>query len=334
MNPVRIATLRYDLPGAVVSDAQLAGELDCEPADVERISGGRLRYSAPDGEGPSHLALRASQSALSAHGLVVADLDFIVLATNTADYFFPGSACLLQAMLEAPTVGCLDLRAQCSNFIVSLDVSSRFIQTGAYDRILVAVAEVPSHHNRMDGEELALAAGMCDAAVAFVLEKGEGAGQVLSAVSLTDGTLHKDYWCEAPASRYIQSNDIRRGHRMTRAMLDDGLVYPRANLEGLRASAVREMPTLLDRALAEAGLNRVDAAIVAHVDGQARAGLASIALRKAGRIVEDDLLYSMGTALPLAFERARCSGALAPGETVALITAGAGATWGAAVLVA
>lgn len=334
MNPVRIATLRYDLPGPVVSDAELAREVGCDEAAIASISGGRLRYSAPDGEGPSHIGLRASQAVLDAHDISVADVDFIVFATNTADYFFPGSGCLLQGMLEAPTIGCLDLRAQCCNFIVGLDVSSRFIATGVYERILLVVAEVPTHHNRMDGEQLALAAGMSDAAVAILLEAGEGAGQFLSAASAIDGSRHKEYWCEGPASRYIEGPGISRGHRLTRAMVEDGRVYPRADLQALRESAARETPAILDQALERAGLEKVDTAIVAHVDSEARAELAAIASKRAGRIVEDDLLYSMGTALPLAFERSRSAGTLAKGESVALVTAGSGASWGAAVLLA
>ena len=73
---------------------------------------------------------------------------------------------------------------------------------------------------------------------------------------------------------------------------------------------------------------------MAHVDTDARASLAEIASAKAGRVVEGDLLYAMGASLPIAFERARTSGAVAAGETVALLTSGSGASWGAAVLVA
>jgi 3-oxoacyl-[acyl-carrier-protein] synthase-3 len=332
--PVRIATLRYDLPGPVVSDGELAAELGCGAAELQSYSAGRLRYSAPDGEGPSHLALRATRAALQSLGRDVADLDFIVFATNTPDYFFPGSACCLQAMLEAPTIGCLDVRSQCTNFIVGLDVASRFVATGAYGRIALAVAEVPSHHNRMDGHELTLAAGMSDAAVVALLEPGEGSGQLLSAVSAVDGSRHKEYWCEAPASRHIEGPEIARGHRWTLAMLDDGRVFPRADLEALRETAARETPALLERALADAGLEKVDAAIVAHVDRTAQARLADVASAKSGRIVEDDVLYSMGASLPLAFERLRNSGALEAGETVALLTSGSGASWGAAILVA
>ena len=334
MNPVRIATLRYDLPGPAVTDGELAGELGCSAADVHSYSGGGLRHSAPDGEGPSHLAQRAAVAALESRGLGVDDLDFIIFSTNTADLFFPGSACCLQALLEAPTVGCLDIRSQCTGFIVGLDLASRFVATGTYGRVGLAVAEVPSHHNRMDGQELALAAGMSDAGAVMLVEAGEGSGQVLSAVSAVDGSRHQEYWCEAPASRHLKDTGIKRGHRWTIEMIEAGRIYPKADLPALRETAVREAPAILAEALSRAGLEKVDAAIVAHVDTEARVSLAEIASAKAGRVIDNDLLYSMGASLPIAFERARTSGALAAGETVALLTSGSGASWGAAVVVA
>ena len=77
---------------------------------------------------------------------------------------------------------------------------------------------------------------------------------------------HQEYWCEAPASKHVESTSIKRGHRWTTEMLEAGLIYPKADLPALRETAVRETPAILAEALSRAGVEKVDAAIVAHVD--------------------------------------------------------------------
>lgn len=331
MRSARIAVLRYDLPGAV-ADGELADTLSLSSEAVGRWSRSLRRYEAADGEGPADMAARAASAALAELGLSADAVDMLVFATNTPDLWFPGSACVLQALLDAPTVACLDVRSQCTGFITALDTARRFVATGDRARVLVAAAEVPSHHNRRDGLEPALSCGMSDAAVAAVLEAGEGPGEVLATVCRTDGKDHQAYWCEAPASRNLDDTGVRRGRRLTRQMIEDGRIYPRADLAVLRDIAVREVPPILEEALAEAGIDRVDAAVVAHLDGRTEDELATLIAKRADRIVRGQVLYSMAAALPLRLAMAKECGDVVAGETVAMVTAGAGASWGAAIV--
>jgi 3-oxoacyl-[acyl-carrier-protein] synthase-3 len=332
MRPARIAALRYDLPGSGVGDDELASELSLAAGEVARWSRSLHRHEAADGEGPADMASRAAVAALAELGREPGDVDFFVFATNTPDHWFPGSACVLQALLDAPTVACLDVRSQCAGFVVALDLARRFIATGTNARVLVAAAEVPSHHNRRDGEQPALACGMSDAAAVAVVEPGEGRGEILAVQCRTDGSAHRSYWCEAPASRNLEDSGVRRGQRLTRRMIEDGRIYPRADLVALRETALREVPGILQRALEEASLDSVDALLVAHLDCETREGLERSIADRAGRVLSSDVLYSMAAALPLGLARAVERGEVETGESVALVTAGAGASWGAAII--
>jgi 3-oxoacyl-[acyl-carrier-protein] synthase III len=93
-----------------------------------------------------------------------------------------------------------------------------------------------------------------------------------------------------------------------------------------------ELPGLLDRALDEASLKTVDVVLVAHLDPQTEDALALSLGSECGRVIHSDLLYGVGASLPLALARETEAGRIGAGESVALLTAGSGASWGAAVL--
>lgn len=332
MRSVAITALEAELPSAVVRDADLAAEFGLGEEAVAAWSRGRERRESPDGEGPAALAARAASRAMASRGLEPADIDFLVFATNTPDMFFPGSACVLQRELPFRTIGSLDVRSQCTGFLTAVDVASRFVATGMYGRVLVAAADTPSHFNRRDGGTPQLSCAMGDAAAVALLEAGEGAGQVLTMRLHSDGSRHQDWWCEYPASRYREGDTIRGRNRLPDEKAAQGLHFPVADLDRLRDLALERVPGAFAEALAAAGLPAVDATLVAHLDARVEAELPALLGAAAGRILTPDFLYPGGSALPVLLALAKADGRVKAGETVALATAGAGATWGCGVV--
>ena len=135
MKRVRLASLVPELPKDKVDDGGLAELLGIKTDEVSAFSKGRARFFSPDGEGPADLAERAARRLFEREGLEPADVDFILFATNTPDITFPGSACFLQRALDCGTVGCLDVRSQCTGFLVALDIARRFVGTDIYRRV-------------------------------------------------------------------------------------------------------------------------------------------------------------------------------------------------------
>ena len=332
MSSTRIASVAYELGATRVDDAQLSQELRLPLDRVAELSRHRLRYSAPDGVGPADLAAGAARRALRNAGMAPQDVDFIIFSTNTPDYTFPGSACLLQAAIGARTIGCLDVRAVCSGFLVALDLARRYCIGGRYGRVLVAAAEVPSHQNRYDGIDPEIACLTGDAGCAAVVRAGEGALQILGCRTLTDGSRHRILWCEFPASRNLVSHGVSRGERLTRSAIEEGRIFPIVDFDGLRAAAIEGLPRVLDAALAEAGSSHVDAALIAHLDPRTEADVAELVAPRVGRVINSDMTYAYSASVPLALGRALETGAVHAGETVALLTAGGGASWGACVV--
>jgi 3-oxoacyl-[acyl-carrier-protein] synthase-3 len=318
----RLAALDYELPATAVTDEELAASLGIDVSAVADLARGRARHLAPDGEGPADLAARAVTRVLERQGLGYGDLDLIVFATNTPDYTFPGSACVLQGILGMSGLGAMDVRAHCVGFLAALDVAARFVATDTYQRVLVVAGDVPSHMVRLDGRDPQLACLTADAAAVALVEAGSGPGEILTAVHATDGRLHRQLWCAAPASRRSWGEGIARGMRITHDDIAEGRIYPTVDLSALRETALARVPEAFAAALAAAGLDRVEATVVCHLDPGTGAG----------RIIRSELLYSLAAALPSALARAQAAGQVASPCHVALTTAGSGASWGTAIV--
>lgn len=332
MRNVSITAIEEELPGDIVGDDALATELGMDAATVGRWSRGLPRFESPDGVGPAALAARAGARVLAARGLAAADIDMVVFATNTPDMFFPGSACLLQAALACRTVGGLDVRSQCTGFLTAIDVSRRFVATGMFERVLVAAADTPSHFNARDGRTPELSCAMGDAAAVVLLEAGSGPGEILAVDVRNDGSRHRDFWCEFPASRFREGTTLPERNRLPADKAAEGRHFPSADLDRLREFALGKLPPLFASTLARAGVEGVDATFVAHLDARVEGELPALLGRAAGRIEVPDTLYSGGSALPVLLARARRAGRVASGQTVALVTAGSGASWGCGVV--
>lgn len=332
MRSVAITSIEAELPGDLVSDKALASEFGVDEELVSKWSRGRRRYESPDGVGPAALAARAASRALTSRGLSPSDVNLIVFATNTPDMFFPGSACLLQSLLGCDTVGGLDVRSQCTGFLAALDTSWRFVATGMFDRVLVAAADTPSHFNARDGRAPELACAMGDAGAVVLLEAGEGPGEVLGVTVHTDGANHQDYWCEYPASRFREGTTLPERNRLPVSKVEAGLHYPSVDLGALRQAALTHVPQVFEETLSRLGLSSVDATLIAHLDPRVEAELPAKLGAAAGRIEVSTTLYSGGASLPVLLAEARSQGRLRSGETVALVTAGSGASWGCGVV--
>jgi len=330
---VRVAAIAGETAAEILDDASLARQLGVEVEHVARRSRGLVRASAPDGQGPASLSSRVARRVTETAGVGPNDLEMIVFATTTPDITFPGSACLLQAELDVRAgAACLDVRSQCTGFLTALDVGRRFVGCGTYARVLVVAADVPTHILRYDGQDLDLAVLAGDAAAVALLDSGDGGGSVLSCVTRTDGRRYREFWCEFPASRHMIRRGVARGERVCRDAFESGAMYPRVDFDALRATALRELPSIFEAALREAGVQKVDAAIVAHVSPAVEDELRAALAPRVGRFIERRAAYGFGSTLPLALADAVAIGDLRSGETIAIATAGAGASWGAAVL--
>jgi len=145
MRRSRILGLGHYVPERVVTNDDLAALMDTNDAWIRERSGIReRRHITPGSITCSEMGARASRQALAAAGIEAGQVDLIIFATLSPDYFFPGNGVFLQELLGCDTVGALDVRNQCTGFVYGLAVADQFVRTGMHEHVLVVGAEIQS----------------------------------------------------------------------------------------------------------------------------------------------------------------------------------------------
>src|SRR5262245_53919898 len=119
----RIAGIGAYLPERVVSNHDLTKFLDTTDEWIVQRTGIRERRFTRQGEGTAAMGAEAARRCLADAGWSPDEIDFVIFATLSPDHFFPGAGCYMQAMLDLPKIGVLDIRNQCSAFLYGLTVA-------------------------------------------------------------------------------------------------------------------------------------------------------------------------------------------------------------------
>ncbi len=146
----KITGLGFYVPDNIVTNQDLSKMMDTNDEWIIERTGIEERRWIPKGseDSTSVMGAKAAKIAIERSGLTKDDIDFIVFATLSPDYYFPGSGVQIQDMLDMPTIGAIDIRNQCSGFVYALSTADQFIKTGMYKNILVIGSEY--HSNGLD----------------------------------------------------------------------------------------------------------------------------------------------------------------------------------------
>lgn len=328
MRKSEILGLGQFLPERIVTNHDLAKMFDTDDEWIQQRTGIVERRFTEDGVGPSDLAVPAAQQAVKAAGLEMSDIEFIIFATLSPDYFFPGSGCVLQEKLGLGGIGALDVRNQCSGFIYGLAVADAFIKTGMYDRILLVGAEVHSSGLEFSdrGRDVTVLFG--DGAGAAVLGATEADRGIMSTHLHADGAYARDLWIEIPASRLMP--------RVNEEFIREGRHYPKMNGKKVFKKAVEKLPEVIHEALAANGLTVDDIDLL--VPHQANLRINELVGRTLKlppeKIYNNIQRYGNTTAgsIPIALNEAIQEGRVKKGDIVMLASFGSGFTWASCVL--
>ncbi len=324
-----VVGLGYHLPEKILSHGDVA-KITGNWSEAELNVGGiEKRCFAADGLGASDLGFEAARVALQDAGLSPGEVEFIIFATMSPDFVFPGGGCLLQEKLGCRTIGALDVRAQCTGFLQGLLIAEQFLRTAAYRNVLVVGSEVLSSYLEPGRSPLEVAGCFGDGAGAVVLAAAEANRRVpLTVVTHTDASRLEEFWCEFPASRNFPQ-------RVTPEHLRAGLHLPRVNRKGVLEMARRRLPEAIEEVLAQAGARPRDVAklFVQVLDAsQAEAiGVTSGFAAKQVVPVGEKTGTVGAAALPVALGLQVAGGGVARGDLVCLASLGAGINWGAAL---
>ena len=305
-------------PEKVVTNFDLEKEWDTSNEWIVQRSGIHERRFAT-AEEPTHvMAARAAEAALADAGIPATDLDLIIVGTCLTEYFTPSVACLVQAEIGANTIPAYDISAGCTGFIYSLSTAYQFIETGAFERIMVIGAENITRFLDKGDRSTAILFG--DAAGAVIIEATDEPSGLYGFMLGSDGS-DKDV--------------IRLNTSSNRGNFEEGH-YIQFQGQRVFKFASRVLGKACHQALDNAGLTLDDVDwIIPH---QANKRIIKAAARDMGVPLErfiiniDKYGNTSSASIPLALYEGIESGKIKRDATILMVAFGAGLTWGAAVL--
>ncbi len=191
----------FFVPEKVVTNDDLAAMMDTSDEWIQERTGIITRRFVVDGQSTTDLAIPAAEAALKSASLAVDDIDLIIFATCTPDYFLPGSGCLLQDRMGFREIGALDVRVQCSGFVYGLSIADQYIKTGMYRNILLIGAEVQSTGMDLSDEGRDVSVLFGDGAGAVVVSATDEDRGIMSTHLHSEGKYARELWVEFPSTR-------------------------------------------------------------------------------------------------------------------------------------
>lgn len=334
MNKSIIKGLGYYVPENVVTNADLAklmttsDEWITERTGIKERRHRRERYD--DKETTSFLGFKAAEKAIKNAGLTAEDIDYIIFATLSPDYYFPGCGVLIQEMLGCRTVGALDIRNQCSGFVYAMSVADAFIKAGGYKNILVIGADVHSFGLDFSDEGRGVSVIFGDGAGAIVLSasNNENAGNILSVNMHSEGKYAGELAVKFPGTKYGWSDRLLSEPEV----LTKKEIYPYMNGNFVFKHAVTRFPETIKEALDKAGKTVQDLDML--IPHQANIRIAQYVQQLLGlpdeKVFVNIQKYGNTTAasIPIALCEAVEQGRIKRGDLVCLSAFGSGFTWG------
>ena len=339
------------IPKNVVPNAKLTRIMDTTDEWIRSRSGIEQRYYADNGEGSAELGMRAAEAALGAAGKTKDDVDAVVFATMTPNFFFPGNGPVLQSRMgfreSLPT---FDIRQQCSGFLYGLDLADSLIQSRKYNRILLVGADVHTPFMpwekgwastigepiaEISAEDYAFNTSIRDRTVLF----GDGAGAVvieasengqrgfLTARLFTDGSNIE--------ALYVPGVGFRKRPYVTAEQLDHADPIPVMEGREVFKEAVSRMPQSVRAVCDAAGfaVNDIDVLLIHQANLRIVEGVAKQLQLPADKVPHNIERYGNTTAgtLPILFHECLSDGRIQPGMLVCFTALGSGLHWGAAL---
>jgi 3-oxoacyl-[acyl-carrier-protein] synthase-3 len=347
MPRTKIAGIGMYVPQNVVTNNDLLKYMDTSDEWIrERTGIIERRYADRTKETTTTMGVEAAKIAIERAGITPQDIDFIIFATLSPDYYFPGCGVLLQRALKIKEIGALDVRNQCSGFVYAISIADQFIKTGMYKNILVVGSE--KHSFGLDfstrGRNISVIFG--DGAGAVVLQPAENENQgILSTHLHSNGDhaellamynpgTHANHWTAQPLADF---NDGEIADMfMSHAMIDHAQNFPFMDGLSVFKTAVIKFPEVIREALAANNFKPSDIKLL--IPHQANLRISQFVQQKLG--LSDEQVYNniqyygntTAASIPIALCEIWEKGKIKDGDLICLAAFGSGFTWASALL--
>lgn len=338
------------IPSNVVRNDALAKIMDTSDEWIRTRSGIEQRYYADPGQGSVELGMIAAEQALESARVDKGDIDAVIFATMTPNYFFPGNGPVLQAKMGFPEIPTFDLRQQCSGFLYALDLADSLIQSGKYRRLLVVGSEAHTPfmpwQNGFDStigrgsaditpEQFKFNTSIRDRCVLF----GDGAGAVVVEGRDEDGRgfLASRLFSDGSniEALYVPGVGFRHRPFVSHEQIDAAMPIPVMEGRTVFKEAVTRMPDSVRQVCTKAGMDitDIDILLVHQANLRIVEGVAKALDFPPEKVPHNIEKYGNTTAgtLPILYHECLADGRIKPGSLVCFTALGSGLHWGAAL---
>lgn len=329
----KISGLGYYVPDNIVTNDDLSKIMDTNDAWIQERTGIQQRRHIVKGEDTTtSMGVKAAKIAIERSGIAKDDIDFIIFATLSPDYYFPGPGVLVQRDLGLKTVGALDVRNQCSGFVYAVSIADQYIKTGMYKNILVIGSEV--HSSGLDFTDRGRS-------VSVIFGDGAGAAVLSREEDLTKGILSTHLHSEGQHAEELIVKAPGMGGRWVSDIVadndpNDESYLPYMNGQFVFKNAVVRFAEVINEGLQANSLNVSDIDML--IPHQANLRISQFIQQKFG--LRDEQVYNniqkygntTAASIPIALTEAWEQGKIKPGDLVVLAAFGSGFTWGSAII--
>lgn len=325
-----ISGLGFYVPETIVTNHDLEKLMDTNDAWITERSGIKQRRFFTEGKDTvASMGARASEIAMQRAGVTAEEIDFIIFATLSPDYYFPGSGVLLQRELPFRNIGALDVRTQCTGFIYALSIADQFIKSGMYQNILVVGSEIQSNILECSTRNRDFAVLFGDGAGAVVVQRAkDDTSKILSTHLHSEGKYAEDLILEHPTSRLKNRHDPN--------IIAEGKHLPFMRGNAVFKHAVTRFPEAIMEALNANNLQISDIDML--VPHQANLRISKAVQEKMG--LPDEKVYNnidrygntTAATIPIALTELWEMDKLKKGDLICLAAFGSGFTWASALI--
>ena len=329
----KIIGLGYYVPEKVVTNDDLSKLMDTNDAWIQERTGIQERRHVIKGEDTTtSMGVKAAKVAIERAGINKDDIDFIIFATLSPDYYFPGPGVLVQRDLDIKTVGALDVRNQCSGFVYAVSVADQYVKTGMYKNVLVIGSELHSHGLDMTTRGRGVSVIFGDGAGAAIISREEDTSKgILSTHLHSEGQHAEELSLIAPGMGKRWVNDIIADNDP-----NDESYFPYMNGQFVFKNAVVRFSEVINEGLEKNNLKTTDIDML--VPHQANLRISQFIQKKFGlsddQVFNNIMKYGNTTAasIPIALTEAWEQGRIKEGDVVVLAAFGSGFTWGSVII--
>ncbi len=329
----KITGLGYYVPDNVVTNEDLSKIIDTSDEWIQERTGIKERRHVVRGEDTTTtMGVKAAEIAIARSGVAKEAIDFVIFATLSPDFYFPGPGVLVQRDLGLRTVGALDIRNQCSGFVYAISVADQYIKTGMYKNILVIGSEVQSTGLDMTNRGRGVSVIFGDGAGAAVLSREEDLSKgILSTHLHAEGEHAEELILKAPGMGGRWVTDILADHDVS-----DDSYFPYMNGQLVFKNAVVRFAEVINEGLEANNLQISDIDML--IPHQANLRISQFIQKKfelADHQVFNNIQHYGNTtaaSIPIALTEAWEQGKIKEGAIVVLAAFGSGFSWGSVII--